>query len=247
LIRHKNPNARQTTKMKITLITVTVLSGLILFGFGETKPNRSKKPVRSAAKNPAFAPVVDDPKLPRVLLIGDSISIGYTVPVQKLLKGKANVHRIPTNVGPTINGLAHLKEWLGDGKWDVIHFNWGLHDLKFMPDGKRQVDLKDYEKNLRELVRRLQAIGAKLIWATTTPVPEGVNPPRKDADVVAYNAVALKIMEENKIAVDDLYSYALPKLEEIQLPANVHYTREGYGVLAKRVAASIESALAAKK
>ena len=52
--------------------------------------------------DPAFAPVTDDPKLPRVLLIGDSISIGYTIPVRKLLEGKANVHRIWENGGPTM-------------------------------------------------------------------------------------------------------------------------------------------------
>ena len=56
-------------------------------------------------------------------------------------------------------------------KWDVIHFNFGIHDLKFMPDGKRQVEPDDYEKNLRTLVAKLKATGAKLIWATTTPIP----------------------------------------------------------------------------
>ena len=98
-------------------------------------------------KDPAFAPVTDDPKLPRVLLVGDSISIGYTLPVRKLLEGKANVHRIPENGGPTSNGTAKIDKWI-EGKWDVIHFNWGLHDLKLV-DGKHQVSLEDYEKNLR--------------------------------------------------------------------------------------------------
>ncbi len=59
-----------------------------------------------------------------MLLIGDSISIGYTMPVRKLLEGKANVHRIPTNGGPTKNGIANIDNWLGTKKWDVIHFNW---------------------------------------------------------------------------------------------------------------------------
>jgi len=96
-------------------------------------------------------------------------------------------------------------------------------------------------------VRQLKATGAKLIWATTTPVPEGVSPPRKDSDVLAYNAIAAKIMEENKIAVNDLYGFALPKLTEVQQPANVHFTPQGSQVLARQVAASIESALGAKK
>src|SRR3954454_3996942 len=101
--------------------------------------------------NPAYVEVQDVPGLPRVLLIGDSISIGYTLPVRKLLEGKANVHRVPDNGGATTNGLKNLDKWLGDGKWDVIHFNWGLHDLKVDKAGKHQVPLEDYEKNLRTL------------------------------------------------------------------------------------------------
>jgi lysophospholipase L1-like esterase len=181
------------------------------------------------------------------LLIGDSISIGYTLPVRKLLTGKANMHRIPTNGGPTTNGLARLKNWLGEGKWDVIHFNWGLHDLKAMPDGSRQVSLEAYDKNLRELVSQLKATQAKLIWASTTPVPEGkVNPPRLNSDVQAYNAVARKIMAENQVATDDLYEFALPQLSKIQRPVNVHFTDEGSSVLATQVAASIEPLLPTK-
>src|SRR5437660_9942532 len=101
------------------------------------------------APNPALADVPDEAGLPRVLLIGDSISIGYTVPVRELLKGKANVHRIPTNGGPTTNGIKHLDQWLGEGKWNVIHFNWGLHDIKLDKEGKHQVPIEEYEKNLR--------------------------------------------------------------------------------------------------
>ena len=126
--------------------------------------------------NPAFAKVKDDPALPRVLLLGDSISIGYTLAVRDELKGKANVHRPAANCGPTIRGLESIDAWLGDGKWDVIHFNWGLHDLKFMDDGKRQVPLDEYEKNLTELVKRLKKTGAKLIWCSTTPVPTKCSP-----------------------------------------------------------------------
>jgi lysophospholipase L1-like esterase len=233
--------------MKTTAFTITIVIGLALSGFAQSTSAPAKVVAKPKARDRAFEPVVDDPKFPRVLLIGDSISIGYTVPVRDLLKGKANVHRNAGNGGPTTNGLAHLKQWLGDGKWDVIHFNWGLHDLKFMADGKRQVDTGVYEKNLHELVRQLKATGAKLIWATTTPVPEGVSPPRKNADVLAYNAIAQKIMKENQIAVDDLYAFALPRLAEIQQPANVHFTPQGSAVLAKHVAASIETALAGSK
>lgn len=218
----------------------------------ESKPKEDDKQPATTTRtipkrgtpSPAYAPITDDPKLPRVLLIGDSISIGYTLPVRKLLEGKANVHRIPTNGGPTTNGLANLKTWLGESKWDVIHFNWGLHDVKYMPDGKRQVSPEDYEKNLRELVKQLKATGATVIWCSTTPVPEGVTGVRRDPpDVPLYNEIAKKIMEENKVPTDDLYSFALPRLKEIQLPLNVHYSDAGSDVLATQVATAIEQFL----
>jgi acyl-CoA thioesterase-1 len=194
--------------------------------------------------DPAFAPVADDPALPRVLLIGDSISIGYTVPARKALEKVANVHRIPENGGTTTNGLAKLDKWLGDSTWDVIHFNFGLHDLKLDAQGKQQVPPEQYEKNLRELVKRLMATKAKLIWASTTPVPDAqVSPPRKNADVIAYNAIARKIMEENGVAVDDLYEATLPHLVQIQQAANVHFNAAGSDVMARAVARIVKAAL----
>ncbi len=201
-------------------------------------------PQRSASS--ALAPRENDAKLPRVLLIGDSISIGYTAPTRELLRGEADVQRIPTNGGPTIKGLAELDQWLGQAHWDVIHFNWGLHDLKRI-EGKHQVPIDQYEKNLRRLVARLKKTGAKLIWCSTTPVPEGASPPRSNADAVRYNAVARKIMEEGGIAINDLYSFALPQLGKIQRPQNVHFSPEGSKALAAEVARHIRAALQTEK
>lgn len=197
-----------------------------------------KKAAAKKAPSPALAKIEDDPKLPRVLLIGDSISIGYTLPVREMLKGKANVHRIPTNGGPTIRGLTEIDKWLGDGKWDVVHFNWGLHDLR-IDDGKHQVPLEEYAVNLRKLVERLKQTKAKLIWCNTTPVPENTTPPRKDTDVLAYNAAAKKIMDEHGIVTEDLYTFAKERLEKIQLPNNVHFSQDGSKVLAEKVTQSI--------
>ena len=227
--------------MKLHLIIAALVIALAATEAADAKKAATAQPRKP---DPAFAPVTDNPRLPRVLLIGDSISIGYTLPVRDLLKDKANLHRIPVNGGPTLTGLTQLSKWLGAGKWDVIHFNWGLHDLKFMDTGKQQVPLEDYEKNLRELVKQLKATGARLIWCSTTPVPDAeMKPPRKNPDVIAYNAVAKKVMTENGIAMNDLYAFALPQLSAIQRPANVHFTDEGSRVLAKQVAATIEAAL----
>ena len=218
------------------LLVFTVFAAALALAASGTAQDKMKV-------DPAFAPVVDDPKLRRVLLIGDSISIGYTPATRKLLAGKANVHRIAENGGPTTNGIKNIKKWLGEGKLDVIHFNWGLHDLKLAAD-KHQVPIGDYEKNLRELVKTMKGSGAKLIWASTTPVPLGkLNPPRKNEDVIAYNAAVKKIMEANGVAINDLYAFALPQLEKIQLKENVHFSEKGSAALAERVAAAIEAAL----
>ena len=128
--------------------------GFLFLSFIPTQAQNQKGPL---------APIKDNPNLPRVLLIGDSISIGYTLPTREFLKGKANLHRIPTNGGPTTKGLMNIDSWIGQSKWNVIHFNWGLHDLKYMgpngenlfpkeKGGKPQVPLTDYEKNLEKLV-----------------------------------------------------------------------------------------------
>lgn len=200
-----------------------------------------------ASKDPAFAQVEDDPALPRVLLIGDSISVGYTLSVREMLKGKANVHRIMENGGPTSTGVEKIEEWLAPGKWDAIHFNWGLHDIKIM-DGRHQVGIEDYAENLRGLVARMKATGAALIWCSTTPVPEGkLDPPRVSGDEVEFNAVAKKIMDEYGIPTDDLYALALSRLKEIQFDGNVHFTEDGSRLLAGQVAESIETALATRR
>ncbi len=198
--------------------------------------------------NPAFAFVEDDPALPRVLLIGDSISIGYTSSVRALLEGKANVHRIPANGGDTKKGLQLLDGWLGDGHWDVIHFNWGLHDIKRQSGTEldatkeKAITPEAYEANLRTLALRLQKTGAKLIWAATTPVPEGAKG-RIPGDEIEYNRIAARVMGELKIPIIDLHGYVRPQLATLQKPADVHYLPEGYAFLATRVAEQILAAL----
>ncbi len=220
-----------------------------------TASAQNKQRAKKQRKQPAvLAPIEDVAGLPRVLLIGDSISMGYTLPVRELLKDAANVHRPPANCGPTTTGLQQIDKWLGDKKWDVIHFNWGLHDLKYMgPDGKNLQDPNDpqnrqqvppdqYEKNLRTLVDRLQQTGAKLIWRNTTPVPKGAQG-RVVGDAAKYNAIANRIMQEKGIQVHDLYAFVTPQADELMLTANVHFTKEGYQALAQDVARVIRQAL----
>lgn len=226
----------------------------------ETKPKsttqkKDQAPKKKKKPNPKMAPIEDVAGLPRVLLIGDSISIGYTLEVREALKGKANVHRPPTNCGPTSKGVQEIDQWLGDKKWDVIHFNFGLHDLKYLgpngenlqdpadPKNHQQVPPEAYENNLRKLVKRLQKTKAKLVWRNTTPVPVGAKG-RVVGDSVKYNAIAAKVMQENNIEIDDVYALVKPKMAKLMQPkGNVHFNKDGCQELAQDVAAEILKAL----
>jgi acyl-CoA thioesterase-1 len=217
----------------------------------EPSPERAvwEAQVGAAQKdNPAYVFVEDDPALPRVLIIGDSISIGYTPSVRTLLQGKANVHRIPANAGDTKKGLERIEAWLGTKKWDVIHFNWGLHDIKRMKGTEldasmeKAISPETYEANLRALTQRLQKAGTKLIWAATTPVPEGAKG-RIPGDEAEYNRIAARIMAELKVPINDLHGYVRPQLATYQKPADVHYLPEGYAFLGSHVAEQIQANL----
>jgi hypothetical protein len=203
----------------------------------------------------AFNNPEDDPDLPNVLLIGDSISIGYTVDVRKRLAGQADVFRIPTNGRYSAYGLKKLDGWLKGRSWDVIHFNWGLWDLCYRnPDAKNQgnrdkvngtltATLEQYGKTLEQIVERLLETKAKLIWCATTPVPEGESG-RVQGDEIQYNRVAEAIMKKYGIAINDLHTHALLRLPGIMKnPGDVHYTAEGYSYLAEKVADEIQKQL----
>lgn len=193
---------------------------------------------RVAGRSSCWDFVRDDPKLPRVLLIGDSISGGYTLPVRKELAGKVNVHKAPENCGPTANGLKKLDIWLAGQKWDLIHFNFGIHDRRTAPDV--------YQRNLEELVGRLEKTGARLVWASTTPVP----PDTKDGDampaaIVERNKIAARVMQTHHIVIDDLYGWILPGMAQYQNPHDVHFGGPGYAKIAQRIVHVLETALPA--
>ncbi len=186
-----------------------------------------------------------------MLIIGDSISIGYTLPLRAALAGVANVHRPPENCASTIEGLAKLDQWLGDKPWDVIHFNWGLHDLKYMDpkgrlvspsEGKQKVLPPQYAKNLEELVERLEATGARLIWRPTTPVPAGANG-RIPGDEDSYNRIAAEIMEAHGIPINNLNAFIGGQGVPHVRPDNVHFSEESSAILGGRAAESIREAL----
>ena len=223
----------------------TLILALSLLSFSFLEAQTKKKPVRVSP----MTPIEEVAGLPNVLIIGDSISIGYTLPTRVLLKGKVNLHRIPTNGGPTTKGVTEIEKWLGKRKWDLIHFNWGLHDLKYMgKDGTNlvpkekggivQVPLSEYEKNLEKLVIGMKKSAKQLVWRNTTPIPPG-SKARYVGDSVKYNQVAARITKKHGVPTLDLYTPSKKNMKDWMKKADVHYHAHGSQALAERVAGDI--------
>ncbi len=201
----------------------------------------------------AFAYVENDTSLPNVLIYGDSISIGYTPGVREALAGRANVYRIHLNGGPSGSFVGKFNTlettmrnpelagyWAFD--WDVIHFNVGLHDLKYvneankldLENGTQVATIKEYRANLYRIITCLKeaAPRAKLVFALTTKVPPESNGRFEDSEL-AYNQAALAVLQDYpEITINDLRTASLP----FEQPGNVHFEPVGITAQAKHVA-----------
>jgi len=190
--------------------------------------------------------------LPRVLLIGDSICGGYYKVIQRELDGKAVVVKNEGNAEYTGTGLKKLDEWLGDGKWDVIHFNWGLWDMYGWQYAKVDRSPAVYQERLDTIVSRLEKTGARLIWATTTPAcpgPERTMRNRFKTELRITPAVerqyldaAMRVMKKHNIQIDDLHAVIERRWEKNPPPPdydNVHFDASTNNALGKQVAAMI--------
>ena len=182
-----------------------------------------------------------DTSRPRVLLIGDSIVVGYHGEVSKLLKGKANVDMLATS--KCIADPAFLKETelATEGyDHDVIHFNNGLHGW--------HVTEEEYASHLARYVKQLRRLApkAKLIWGSTTPVSVSRDPtklsPQKNPRVIRLNRIAADVMQANHIPINDLYGLVVGKAD-LRAADGFHYNRKGHAVQGKAVAEMVRQAL----
>jgi GDSL-like lipase/acylhydrolase family protein len=209
-------------------------------------------------------------ELPKVLLIGDSISIGYEPTVRDRLTGLADVYVPIFEDGTRQNARstlcpqwgpprwANLYRWLGQQPaWDLIHFNHGLHDISRLdPDtgeydinGVCRVSEEDYQLNLHMILDRMIAYspGASTVWATTTPVPEG-HPYRQAGDAAIYNVDAATVMTERGIPTNDLYTTITSDPRNLyKQPGDVHFINTGYEILGNQVADAILEALTGER
>ena len=92
------------------------------------------------------------------------------------------------------------------------------------------------------MILRLKKTGATLIWRNTTPIPPG-SKGRYVGDSVKYNEAAAIVMKKHDVPTHDLFTMSKKRMEELMLPANVHYKKEGSIALGKDVSRVILKAL----
>ncbi len=259
----KNNNFSKSIFSKVSFILFSLFVSNLAYAQSAEQAWNSLLSIRFE-KMPEFSYVENNPKLPNILIYGDSISIHYTDTVRETLLDKANVYRINLNGGDSSTfapKMTKMHKTMQDPSltnawsfnWDVIHFNVGLHDLKYLKDrtlnkvsGKQVNSIEQYENNLRNIVTYLKKLApmAKLIFATTTPIPEG-ELGRVAGDAVKYNRAALKVLKAfPEVVINDLYTFTKPNHAAWwQAADNVHYNKIGRKAQGNEVALNIWSQL----
>lgn len=192
----------------------------------------------------------------RILLLGDSIRLGYEPYVRGLLQGTAHVLAPVENCEHTVNLLLRFCHWVVPVQPDIIHLNAGLWDTRRITRGGSEniIPPEAYVRNVRLLVTLIREhTRARLIWATTTPVNQSdydrVNDQRGNAgrhgpDIDLYNSLALEIMHDLKVPVNDLHGY-VERTGPAALLADdgIHYTAAGSERLAEQVVSALRPLL----
>ncbi len=185
-----------------------------------------------------------------VMLVGDSIRMGYQDYLRHALRDLAEVSAPDENCENSRKVLARLSSWIGNRRPDLIHVNCGLHDLRReFGASQNAVPLDEYAANVRAILTQAAAQSSRVVWATTTPVNYAWHHANKEfdrfeEDVAAYNRAALAVAGELGLAVDDLgAAITAAGRDRLLLPDGVHYLEEGYALLGRTAAAMIRDCL----
>lgn len=179
-----------------------------------------------------------DPKLPNVLLLGDSISRNYFPEVRKDLAGIANVYLMASSISVGDPRLAHeIKEFAEteNVSFRVVHFNNGMHGWAYTEE--------QYKAGFPAFLRAVRSIAEKggvLIWASTTPVRSDATNGATNLRVEQRNRIALGFVQPG-IQVDDQFSLMMQhqNLHE----DSVHFNPAGAAIQGDQAAAMIRHAL----
>jgi acyl-CoA thioesterase-1 len=226
--------------------SLTLLLALVCLSLSAAPKSATQDFDRDQGEDWNRGPAKDIAGLPRVLLLCDFVTIDAGYLVRQKLAGKANVHVSMTTGRQTQTEWPTYEAWFSSGKFDVIHFTCGLHIMnlpdKVNPQQQPHIEPREYEKGVRACVAFLKKTHAKLIFSTMTTAPD-------EAQVDAYNKIAIKVMKENGITVNDLNADIGPTLTKLQRPLSPEwkrigsefYTDEGFNVLGQAVAKSVSA------
>lgn len=186
-------------------------------------------------------------------MIGDSIREGYDSYTKKALEEVAEVFYPDENCRFTAYILRNLTEWKAWYQWpediDLIHWNAGLWDLIRLLDGKNHTPLPVYQEYVERICKTMKLLfpKAKIVFATCTPVIESLHQEcslkRSNAEVEAYNAAAVEIVQRYGASVNDLYSLMASAPESYHSDMTHYYTKEGTKLLTEQVVGCIEKEL----
>ena len=176
--------------------------------------------------------------LPRVLLIGDSITYGYEKIVREMLQGVCYVDFLATSYSIDEKIYSKLvRAMVLDSKYKIIHFNHGLHGV--------HMSKRTYKSRMVKLLDWMSE-QANVIIATSThcnlPNNEKAHPEWQKR-VKQRNEVVLEYATQKSCNVDDLFSISIKMPIEKRNADGMHYTIEGYEILAESVVESIKKQL----
>lgn len=188
-----------------------------------------------------------------LLLIGDSIRMGYDKSVKKTLEGKANVIFPAANCRFASYLLRHFHECLGEGKVkgeniDVIHWNAGLWDTLRLFEEEPHTPIDVYAYYIERICVRIKKLcpNAKVIFATSTSViSERMDKNAKlyNKEIEQYNETAVKVVEKYGFKVNDLYSLSISLPEDAHSDAVHYYTTAGTEAFTNQVLSFVVPAL----
>lgn len=171
---------------------------------------------------------------PDVLVIGDSISLGYT-PYTVLALPDLDVQHNPCNARTSRNGVLNIDSWLARRPhWDMVTFNFGIWDAL----DAYAIDEDEYRSNLHEVAQKIKAKATKVVFFLTTDIPENASS-FTSGDEDRLNEIALEVMQAEGIPVVDLNAVSKNIPQNMKEPKGVHYSNEGYAILSQTVSATI--------
>lgn len=148
----------------------------------------------------------------KIVLIGDSIRMGYCEHVKNALSDVAEVYYPPENCRYAVNVLRFMGEWKSKGNWpsdiDMVHFNAGLWDVLRVHDGEMLSTYEYYKYTIERVGKLMRKLfpTAKLVFATSTAIVEMPNRKRFNKDIEEFNAAAVEVLSPLGIEINDLYA-----------------------------------------